>query len=37
MKREMFLYPWDVLDEGAQPLAERLAALGVETVALALV
>lgn len=37
MKKEMFLYPWDVMDEGAQALAERLSALGVESVSLAVV
>lgn len=37
MKKEMFLYPWDVMDEGAQALAQRLAALGIESVSLAVV
>jgi len=37
MKKEIFLYPWDVLDEGAQPLARRLAALGIESVSVAVV
>lgn len=37
MKKKIFLYPWDVMDEGARPLARRLAALGVESVSLAVV
>lgn len=36
-EKQMFLYPWDVLDEGAVPLAQRLAALGVTSVSLAVV
>ncbi|HIW54922.1 MAG TPA: putative glycoside hydrolase [Candidatus Ruthenibacterium merdigallinarum] len=35
MDRNMFLYPWDVLDEGAQALAERLQDIGVTSVSLA--
>lgn len=35
--KQMFLYPWDVLDEGAAPLARRLATLGVTSVSLAVV
>ncbi len=36
MKKELFIYPWDVMDEGADVLASRLEAWGVESVSLAL-
>lgn len=37
MKKQIFLYPWDILDEGVRPLAERLATMGIDTAVLALV
>ena len=36
-ERDMFLYAWDVIDEGARPMAQRLSALGVTSVSLAAV
>ena len=35
MVREMFLYPWDLMDEGVQRVSDKLCAYGVEHVSLA--
>ncbi len=35
MKRRMFVYPWDIRDEGAGPVGERLVAAGISSVAVA--
>src|SRR3546814_19695756 len=35
MKRRMFVYPWDVCDEGARRVGERLLAAGISSVAVA--